>query len=46
MYEKFHPFAMMGKDQIAGLRVLPPGGREKVMYGIEDKKSVMLTCPP
>jgi hypothetical protein len=37
---------MMGKDQIAGLRVLPPGGREKVMYGIEDKKSVMLTCPP
>ena len=42
MYEKFHPFAMMGKDQIAGLRVMPPGGREKVMYGIENNKSVVL----
>ena len=42
IYGQFEPFGMMGKDQVIGLRMMPPGGRKKVMYGIEDRKLVEL----
>ena len=41
IYSSFHPFGMMGKDQTAGLHIMPAGGRDKVMYAIEDKKIVV-----
>jgi len=42
IYGQFEPFGMMGKDQVIGLRLMPPGGRKKTMFGIENRKLVEL----
>jgi hypothetical protein len=42
VYAKFWPFAMMGTDQIVGLRLMPPGGRAEPMYGLEGNRLVTL----
>ena len=42
VYANFRPFGMMGKDQVAGLHIMPPTGRDKIMYAIEGKKTVEL----
>ncbi len=42
VYKRFHPFGMMGTDQIVALRHMPPGGRADVMYGLQSGKKITL----
>ena len=42
VYKQFHPFGMMGTDQIVALRLMPPGGRDDAMYALQGDKRITL----